>query len=152
MFLSSKQILFFLLMVPLLLLGTTVAKAQSASMKSDPTKFIFETDEQVKKDDVGPHGGGGKSIGHSFFDHTPDYSTAFKKRVLKPGSSIGYHMQKEDEIYYILEGKGEMKINGEIYPVKPGDAILTRTGSSHGITPLEGHELILIIVYEKHKK
>lgn len=152
MFLSTKQLPLFLLVVPFLFFGATVAQAQSAPIKSDPTKFVFETDDQVRKDAVGPHGGGGKSVGHSFFDHAPDYPTAFKKRVLKPGSSIGYHLQKEDEIYYVLEGKGEMKINGEIYPVKPGDAILTRTGSSHGITPLEGQELVLIIVYEKYKE
>lgn len=152
MFLSPNQIVFVLSFVLFMLFGATIAEAQSASIKSDPTKFVFETDEQVKKDDVGPHEGGGKSVGHSFFDHAPDYHTAFKKRVLKPGSSIGYHLQKEDEIYYILDGKGEMKINDKVYPVQPGDAILTRTGSSHGITPLEGHELVLIIVYEKNKK
>lgn len=128
------------------------AQAQSTSVISDPAKFIFETDSQVRKEATGPHQGGGESIGYSFFEDAPGYHTAFRKRVLKPGSSIGYHMQKEDEVYYVIEGKGEMKINGEVYPVKPGDAILTRTGSSHGITPLEGNELVIIIVYEKHKK
>lgn len=135
-----------------IIMGTHITHAQSNRIKSDPSKFVFETDSQVRKEAPGPHQGGGESVGYSFFEHAPDYHTAFRKRVLKPGASIGYHMQKEDEVYYIIEGKGEMNINGEIYPVKPGDAILTRTGSSHGLTPLEGHELVIIIVYEKHKK
>jgi mannose-6-phosphate isomerase-like protein (cupin superfamily) len=147
-----KKIKLILPIAFFIITGMNFAQAQSTPVKSDPTKFVFESDDQVRKEAPGPHQGGGESIGYSFFDNAPGYHTAFKKRVLKPGSSIGYHMQKEDEVYYIIEGKGEMKINGEIYPVKPGDAILTRTGSSHGITPLEGTELVIIIVYEKHKK
>jgi len=75
--------------------------------------------------------------------------TAFRKRILKPGSSIGYHLQKEDEIYYIISGNGKMQMNGKIFSVKPGDAILTRRGSSHGIAPNADHDLVILIVYEK---
>jgi mannose-6-phosphate isomerase-like protein (cupin superfamily) len=116
---------------------------------SEPGKFILEQDKQVAKEQPGPHAGGGQTVGYSFFDGEKDFKTAFKKRVLKPGSSIGYHPQHEDEIYCILSGTGEMKMNGKIFPVKPGDAILTRPGSSHGLTPDKDQELTLIIVYPK---
>jgi len=129
-----------------------IAKAQTDPTKSDPTKYVFERDDQVREEQAGPHKGSGQTVGHSFFDKAPDYHTAFKKRILKSGSSIGYHLQKEDEVYYIIEGNGLMKINGETFAVKPGDAILTRPGSSHGIAPLEGNDLVIIIVYEKLKK
>lgn len=112
-------------------------------------KYVLEQDMQVAKEQPGPHDGGGKTIGYSFFDGVADYKTAFKKRTLKPGSSIGYHLQQDDEIYYILSGTGEMKMNGKIFPVKPGDAILTRPGSSHSLTPDQNKELTLIIVYQK---
>lgn len=117
---------------------------------TEPGKYIFEQDKQVAKEQPGPHDGGGQTIGYSFFDGVKDYKTAFRKRILKPGSSIGYHLQHEDEIYYILSGTGEMKMNGKTFPVKPGDAILTRPGSSHGLTPGKDQELILIIVYPKN--
>jgi len=123
---------------------TTVLKAQTVQQE----KYILEQDDKVAKQDPGPHSGGGVTIGYSFFDKVKDYKTAFKKRTLKPGSSIGYHLQEQDEIYYILEGKGEMKMNGETFAVKAGDAILTRPGSSHGLTP-KGGDLTLIIVYAK---
>ncbi len=125
-------------------LVTVALRAQTVQKE----KYILEQDDKVARKDPGPHDGGGLTIGYSFFDKVADYKTAFKKRTLKPGSSIGYHLQEKDEIYYILEGKGEMKMNGETFMVKAGDAILTRPGSSHGLTPKEG-DLTLIIVYAK---
>ena len=71
----------------------------------------------------------------------------FRKRVLHQGSSIGYHLQREDEIYYILSGNGNMKMNGELLTVSAGDAILTRGGSSHSLTPSGKDGLALIIAY-----
>ena len=57
----------------------------------------------------------------------------FRKRALKPGSGIGYHEQKEDEIYYVISGRGVMTIDGKSFDVTPGTAVLTRPGSSHGL-------------------
>jgi mannose-6-phosphate isomerase-like protein (cupin superfamily) len=132
----------------LFLINGLVLSAQAQT--SEPGKYIFEQDKQVAKEQPGPHDGGGKTIGYSFFDGAKDLYTAFKKRTLKPGSSIGYHLQQEDEIYYILSGTGQMQMNGKTFPVKPGDAILTRPGSSHGLTPDKNNELTLIIVYPKN--
>ena len=126
------------------LIFSCIAKAQTA----DSGKYVFEQDAEVAKQQPGPHDGGGTTTGYSFFDKVRDYKTAFKKRTLKPGSSIGYHLQEQDEIYYIIAGKGEMKMNGKTFMVKAGDAILTRPGSSHGLTP-KGGDLTLIIVYAK---
>lgn len=39
-----------------------------------------------------------------------------------------------EEIYYILEGQGEMRVDGEIRRVGPGDAIAIPPGSTHQIT------------------
>jgi len=132
------------MLVVALIIAVSVSKAQSVQQD----KYTLEQDEKVAKQDPGPHNGGGVTIGYSFFDKVKDYKTAFKKRTLKAGSSIGYHLQEQDEVYYILEGKGEMKMNGETFMVKAGDAILTRPGSSHGLTP-KGGDLTLIIVYAK---
>lgn len=138
-----------LIIIALLIAGVSSSQAQTDPTKSDPAKYVFERDEQVMKKEPGPHKGGGESIGYTFFDKAPGYHTVFKKRTLKSGSAIGYHQQTEDEVYYIIEGKGVITLNGEKFPVKPGDAILTRTGSSHGIAPVEGNDLSMIIVYEK---
>ncbi len=43
-----------------------------------------------------------------------------------------YHRRSE-EIYFVLDGEGEMEVDGERRPVGPGDAILIPPGSWHQI-------------------
>ena len=74
----------------------------------------------------------------------------FKKRILHPGSAIGYHLQKNDEIYYILSGEGELNMDGEISVVGAGTAILTRPGTHHSLKQTGKEDLIIFIVYPKH--
>ncbi|WP_443938027.1 cupin domain-containing protein [Pedobacter sp. MW01-1-1] len=122
-----------------------IAQAQNI----DTAKYILQNDVDVAKIEPGSHAGGGETTGFNFFTQSKNLQTVFKKRILHPGSSIGYHLQKEDEIYYVLDGKGKMQMNGKTFEVKPGDAILTRPGSSHGIAPNPDNDLTIIIVYQK---
>jgi quercetin dioxygenase-like cupin family protein len=109
--------------------------------------YILEHEKDIAVEQPGPHKGGGLTTAFPFFSKAPGFKIAFRKRVLRPGSAIGYHPQKEDEVYYILEGRGEMTMNGKTFPVSAGDAILTRPGSSHGIKPVGGDSLTMIINY-----
>lgn len=111
--------------------------------------YVLERDAEVAKTGPAPHKGPGSSTGYSFFEKAPDFKLAFRKRVLHAGAAIGYHPQKEDEVYYILSGTGVMQMNGGEFPVKSGDAILTRPGSSHGLKQTGKDDLVLIITYEK---
>jgi mannose-6-phosphate isomerase-like protein (cupin superfamily) len=125
--------------------NSAVANAPSAAAGG----YILEHDADVAKTGPAPHSGPGRSTGYNFFDKAADFKQIFRKRVLHPGAAIGYHPQKEDEVYYILSGAGVMQMNGKEFPVKPGDAILTRPGSSHGLKQTGNEDLTLIIVYEK---
>ncbi|SES15029.1 cupin domain-containing protein [Pedobacter rhizosphaerae] len=115
----------------------------------DTSKYILQNDVEVAKNEPGTHNGGGETIGFNFFAHAKNLKTVFRKRILRPGSSIGYHLQKEDEIYYVISGNGIMQMNGKTFAVKPGDAILTRPGSSHGIKPNPDNDLVILIAYER---
>ncbi|MFT5522396.1 MAG: mannose-6-phosphate isomerase-like protein (cupin superfamily) [Pirellulaceae bacterium] len=54
---------------------------------------------------------------------------------LLPGRSTTAHRHLEtEEIYYILEGKGRMEIEGELRDVAVGDAIGIPAGAHHQIT------------------
>jgi len=107
--------------------------------------LIHEKDIAVRQ--AGPHDGGGLTTAYPFFSDVKDFKMAFRKRVLQPGSSIGYHLQETDEVYYILAGSGEMKMNGKTFTVNTGDAVLTRPGNSHGLKPLSDG-LTLLIAYQ----
>ncbi len=110
--------------------------------------FILEHEKDIAKQEPGTHNGGGNTIGYSFFSNAKDLKLVFRKRVLKPGAAIGYHLQNEDEIYYIISGSGIMKMNDSTFTVKAGDAILTRPGSSHGLQQTGKEDLVIIINYE----
>jgi mannose-6-phosphate isomerase-like protein (cupin superfamily) len=112
--------------------------------------YVLEHEAEIALQQQGTHNGGGITTGYNFFSKTQDLKLVFKKRILKPGSAIGYHLQKEDEIYYVLDGEGEMQMNGKTFNVKTGDAILTRPGSSHGLKVIGDKDLTIIINYEKN--
>ena len=82
----------------------------------------------------------------------PNLKLVFRKRALKPGSGIGLHEQHEDEIYYVLSGKGVMTLDGKTVEVTPGTAVLTRTGSSHSLKQTGQEDLVILINYEAASK
>ena len=129
-------------------LAAVLAAAVSAQEAHKKGGYIIERDAEVAKSEPGPHQGPGQTIGHVFFDKTPNLHFSFRKRVLKPGSAIGYHEQHEDEVYYVLSGRGVMTLDDKPYDVTPGTAILTRTGSSHGLKQVGGEDLVLVITFE----
>jgi mannose-6-phosphate isomerase-like protein (cupin superfamily) len=124
----------------------------SALQQTKPGGYVLERDSEVAKAEPGTHGGGGDTIGYSFFSKTPGLKLVFRKRALKPGSGIGYHEQKEDEIYYVLSGRGVMTIDGKSFDVTPGTAVLTRPGSSHGLKQTGPDDLVIMINYEQVAK
>jgi len=132
-----------------ILIGTI---ATLASQRLTPGGYIVEHDADVAKTEAGPHAGGGQTVGYSFFNRAPGLKLIFRKRALKPGSAIGYHQQTEDEIYYVLSGRGEMTLDGKTVDMGPGTAVLTRTGSSHGLKQVGAEDLVILINYEQAPK
>jgi mannose-6-phosphate isomerase-like protein (cupin superfamily) len=55
-------------------------------------------------------------------------------RLQPGGSTTPHHHKVTEEIYFILEGQGLMRIDSETSPVGPGDAIAIPPGLVHQIT------------------
>lgn len=64
---------------------------------------------------------------------------------LKPGKEIEAHVDPMEEIYFVLSGSGEMRVDGEARAVKPGDAVWIPTGASHALLN-DGEEDCVILV------
>jgi mannose-6-phosphate isomerase-like protein (cupin superfamily) len=75
------------------------------------------------------------------------YSLAYAK--LKPGmASLPHRLKKSSEVYFIIEGVGEMHIDSEQGEVRTGQAILIPPGSWQHIRNKGSIELeFLCIVY-----
>ncbi len=64
---------------------------------------------------------------------------------LPPGAStILHHHVQTEEIYYILEGQGLMRVGGETCQVAPGDAVGIPPGTIHQITNTGPSQLRLL--------
>jgi mannose-6-phosphate isomerase-like protein (cupin superfamily) len=133
-----------------LLLGLLFSLSTLIAFSQTTQPYILENENDIAKSETGTHNGGGSTVGYSFFSKADGLKMVFRKRVLHPGSAIGYHLQNEDEIYYIISGTGEIKMNGKNFPVKAGDAILTRPGNSHGLKQTGKDDLVIIINYQNH--
>ena len=114
--------------------------------------YVVQHDAEIAKNEPGTHNGGGMTIGYSFFSKVPKFGLVFRKRAFHPGSGIGYHLQTEDEIYYVLSGKGDMTVDDKKFEVTPGTAVLTRPGSSHGLKQVGNEDLVILINYEQAVK
>jgi mannose-6-phosphate isomerase-like protein (cupin superfamily) len=64
--------------------------------------------------------------------HTDEQSLA--EATLEPGQATDRHYHsRTEEIYFLLEGEGEMEVDGEHRRVVPGDAVLIPAGAWHQI-------------------
>jgi mannose-6-phosphate isomerase-like protein (cupin superfamily) len=94
------------------------------------------------------HGGKGDYFVRTLLDKVP--GSAFKyvrDLILYPGSTIGEHLHSGDEeVYFIVSGTGVMVVDGEKQVVSPGSAILTSSGSSHGLRNEGADDLRVFVV------
>jgi mannose-6-phosphate isomerase-like protein (cupin superfamily) len=134
------------LALPFILCLSTVS---ATSPLQTSVGYVLERDAEVSKNEPGPHDGGGPSTGYAFFEKEPNLKFSFRKRVLHKGAAIGYHLQKTDEVYYITGGQGVMTINGKPFVVHAGYAVLTRSGSSHGLVQKGKRDLTIVITFQK---
>ena len=105
--------------VTILTCVTTLLFMSAFARHQPASGYILEHEKDLAKNEPGPHEGSGATTAYSFFTKATTSKLVFRKRVLHPGSSIGYHLQKEEEIYYILSGAGEMMMNNEKFTVMP---------------------------------
>ncbi len=138
-----------------LLIGVVVGLAIGAAgmrVMAQPAKvkggFIVQHDAEIAKNESGTHNGGGQTIGYSFFDKTPGMKFVFRKRALHQGAGVGPHEQHEDEVYYVLSGKGLMTVDDKPVDMTTGTAVLTRPGSSHSLKQVGSEDLVVLIAYE----
>jgi mannose-6-phosphate isomerase-like protein (cupin superfamily) len=60
--------------------------------------------------------------------------TLAEARLPAGHSTTPHHHIKTEEIYFVLEGQGQMRVGQESGAVVPGDAIAIPPGASHQIT------------------
>lgn len=66
--------------------------------------------------------------------------------TLSPGKEIEAHVDPMEEIYFFLNGEGEMSVGEDSKHVVPGDAVWVPTGSSHSVRNTGEADLFMLVV------
>lgn len=127
----------------------TLAMADRAHAAEPHRDSYVENARDIAVQQPGPHEGEGTTTAYPFFEQADGFDIVFRQRALHPGATIGEHRNDKDEIYYVLSGRGELTLDGERRGVGPGDAILTRGGSTHALAQRGQEDLVIIVVYRK---
>lgn len=83
-----------------------------------------------------PRAGSGKIMGYRYLtaEDMKNKTTGFYMNELMPDSEIGFHQHVgNEEIYFILSGKGLVNDNGKEDYVEAGDMVFTQSGEYHGM-------------------
>jgi mannose-6-phosphate isomerase-like protein (cupin superfamily) len=65
-------------------------------------------------------------------DTAPVQNQSLAEATLGPGQATERHYHRaSEELYYVVEGQGEMEVDGERAQVRAGDAILIPPGAWH---------------------
>ena len=95
------------------------------------------------------HGGRGEIIERRLFE-PKDFESGWDFAIyltMEPDSSIGEHQHGDDEeMYIILSGEGEMKLDDKILQVKCGDMILNRRNGRHGLHNQSNEKIDLLVL------
>ena len=66
--------------------------------------------------------------------------------MLPSGKAIEEHVDEVEEIYFILNGGGIMKVGDEEREVKEGDAIWLPAGKPHALTNTQENMMVILVV------
>jgi len=97
----------------------------------------------------GIHGGRGVDRWKRFVTGLMLYADweSFEHNSLEAGGAIGEHVHsRTEEIYFIVNGRGRMTLDGVTREVGPGDLIMTPLGGRHGIENIGDGPLEWIVV------
>ena len=110
--------------------------------------MIVIDEAQTRVEEPPPHGAIGRSTAWRISDAVPaPRSMEFRKRMLHKGAAIGLHRIDHDEVYYVLEGEGEVSANGKTAVLRAGMTAWLYAGAEVGIRQVGDAPLTLIVSY-----
>lgn len=115
-------------------------------------QFFVREDAAVAKVEPAPHDGGGDSTAYRYFDDVADARVIFRKRALHKGSAIGMHVLTHDEVYYVVSGRGRLRVDDRQVDLGPSTAVFMHEGADVGIWQDGDAELVLIVAYPPTEK
>lgn len=107
--------------------------------------IVSSTDGCTELHDV--HGGSGTVLWKVFALGGAMYGDldSFEYCRLPPGASLGLHVHaRSEEIYYVVSGRGRMRLGSDVREIGPGDLVVTALGDRHGVEAVGDEDLEFI--------
>ena len=114
-----------------------------------PIFMNMKLDKSLLKDMPALHGGKGtvryrRALGPEVFRTNWGYVDHV---VIPSSASLGYHRHDlQEEIYYVISGKGRVLVNGESAAISTGDAVPVRLREAHAFENSGSSELELMVI------
>jgi mannose-6-phosphate isomerase-like protein (cupin superfamily) len=109
-------------------------------------RYVVSESEAVKGKLPVPGGGGRFQI---FIDEEISGAKHFSLLVneMAPGYRGKEHSHAVEHCWYILQGRGIIRMAGETYSIKPGDAVFAPIGMPHSVECIGDEPLRYVVVY-----
>jgi len=113
--------------------------------------MIVKNVEAMKQEVRNLHDGRGTVVGGTLLREEFDTNWQFVDWWTIPkNASIGTHKHEgEEELYFIVSGKGMMTVDTEEREVRAGDLVVTKSGSYHGLRNECGEVIKLLVALVK---
>ena len=118
-------------------------------LDAKPIFMNMRLDKSLLKPVTALHGGKGtvhyrRALGQEVFRTNWSYVDHL---AIPPSASLGYHRHDlQEEIYYVISGKGRVVVNGETAVIAAGDAVPVRLREAHSFENSASDDLELMVI------
>jgi mannose-6-phosphate isomerase-like protein (cupin superfamily) len=91
------------------------------------------------------------SDGHGYIDFLASDKLSVGLAIWKRGSTDRQQPHAEDEVYYVISGRGSIQVANEDRPVQPGSLVFVATGVEHRFHDIEEDLRVLVFWAPPHK-
>ncbi len=88
--------------------------------------------------------------GHGYIDFLSSQKLSAGLAVWPAGSTDRQRPHQEDEVYYVISGRGQIRVAGEDRAVKPGSLVFVATGVEHQFHHIEEDLRVLVFWAPPH--
>jgi mannose-6-phosphate isomerase-like protein (cupin superfamily) len=89
--------------------------------------------------------------GHGYIDFLASSRLSVGLAVWPAGSTDRQQPHREDEVYYVVSGRGSIKVAGDDRAVKPGSLVFVEAGVEHRFHDIEEDLRVLVFWAPPHR-
>ncbi|HEX2647074.1 MAG TPA: cupin domain-containing protein [Candidatus Dormibacteraeota bacterium] len=90
--------------------------------------------------------------GHAYVDFLASEKLSVGLAIWPAGSTDRQQPHREDEVYYVISGRGKIRVAGEDRAVKPGSLVFVATGVEHRFHDIEEDLRVLVFWAPPHTR